>query len=63
MTLMDNEVLVEVKPWVAERNKLHSVSFRAKRVHRTDKAVLLRLMDGREIWVPWASVERMEWAK
>lgn len=59
---MAKEVLVQVKPWVAEKNGLHGTSFRAKRIRRTEKAVLLRLKDGEEIWVPWSAVTRMDWA-
>ena len=60
---MSDEVLVQVKPSWVERKQLHSASFRAEKVRSTAKAVLLRLKDEREIWLPWSAIEKMEWAK
>ena len=59
------EVLVMVKPWVAEQKGLDSASFRATKIRSdmTGKAVLLILKDGRRVWVPWAAVLSMEETK
>ena len=58
-----SEVLVQVKPWVVVQKQLHSASFRAEKVRRTNKAVLLKLRDGRTVWFPWSVIESMEEAK
>ena len=58
-----SEVLVQVKPVWIEKKQLLSASFRAKKVRSTEKAVLLKLKDGREEWFPWSVIESMEWAK
>ena len=60
---MSKEVLVLVKPWIADKKNLHSASFRAEKIRQTQKAVLLKLKDGREQWFPWSTVKSMEWAK
>jgi len=60
---MTDDVLIQVKPWWAERKQLHSASFRAEKVRSTEKAVCLRLKDEREVWFPWSAIEKMEWAK
>jgi len=59
---MSDEVLVLVKPWIADKKNIHSTSFRAEKVRQTEKAVLLKLKDDREEWFPWSAVESMEWA-
>jgi len=60
---MNNEVLVLVKPWVIVQKQLHSASFRAEKVRQTNKAVLLKLKDEREVWFPWSVIESVEWAE
>ena len=60
---MSDEVLVQVKPSWVERKQLHSASFRAEKIRSTEKAVCLKLKDGREVWVPWAAVTCMEEVK
>lgn len=56
----DTWPLVQVKNWVADQKGLDSTSFRARVVKDSGKAVLLRLRDGKEIWVPWSAVTSME---
>jgi len=53
-------VLVSVKNWIRDQKNLTSSSFRATIVRQTEKAVMLRLKDGQEIWVPWSAVTSME---
>ena len=60
---MTDEVLVSVKPWIVDQEELHSASFRAEKIRQTEKAVCLRLKDGREVWLPWSVIEKMEWAE